>query len=195
MDQNKSPVVTDSKSLRAPQGVWMQNGKLFVADAQNHRVLIWNSIPTANEQPADIVLGQDNMNAADELDPIKKNITIGADSLLTPTSVSSDGVRLFVTDLGLNRVLIWNTIPTRNHQPADIGDQRGVQHHRGRGGTAGRRDARDFAQHPAGVARHQSGDRKYQRRATRCQRDRQCVVAGAGGGAGGNGAAVIRFYL
>ncbi|MFM2124142.1 MAG: hypothetical protein RL328_593, partial [Acidobacteriota bacterium] len=99
---------------------WMQNGKLFVADAQNHRVLIWNSIPTTNEQPADIVLGQANMTASEELDPIKKNITIAADSLLTPTSVSSDGVRLFVTDLGLNRVLIWNTIPTRDHQPADL---------------------------------------------------------------------------
>ncbi len=120
MDQNKTPVVTDAKSLRAPQGVWLQNGKLFVADAQNHRVLIWNSIPTVNEQPADIVLGQGNMNSNEELDPIKKNITIAADTLLTPTSVSSDGVRLFVTDLGLNRVLIWNTIPTQNHQAADI---------------------------------------------------------------------------
>lgn len=120
MDQNKTPVVTDAKSLRAPQGVWLQNGKLFVADAQNHRVLIWNSIPTVNEQPADIVLGQGSMTGNEELDPIKKNITIAADSLLTPTSVSSDGVRLFVTDLGLNRVLIWNTIPTQNHQAADI---------------------------------------------------------------------------
>ncbi|MEI9811533.1 MAG: hypothetical protein WDO18_02140 [Acidobacteriota bacterium] len=119
-DKNKAPVVTDAKSLRAPQGVWLQDGRLFVADAQNHRVLIWNSIPTANEQPADIVLGQENFTAAVELDPIKADITITADSLLTPTSVSSDGTRLFVTDLGLNRVLIWNSIPTRNHQPADV---------------------------------------------------------------------------
>ena len=120
LDQLKVPIVADAKSLRAPQGVWIQNGRLFVADAQNHRVLIWNSIPTTNEQPADIVLGQNSMNDSVELDPIKANITIAADSLLTPTSVTSDGVRLYVTDLGLNRVLIWNTIPTRNHQPADV---------------------------------------------------------------------------
>jgi hypothetical protein len=119
-DQNKTPIVTDAKSMRAPQGVWIQNGRLFVADAQNHRVLIWNSFPTTNEQPADVVLGQANFTDAVELDPIKTNITIAADSLLTPTSVTSDGVRLFVTDLGLNRVLIWNTIPSRNHQPADV---------------------------------------------------------------------------
>lgn len=120
MDKIKTPVVTDAKSLRAPQGVWLQNGKLFVADAQNHRVLIWNSIPTSNEQPADIVLGQNDMNGSDDPDPIKRNVTIAADSLLTPTSVSSDGTRLFVTDLGLNRVLIWNSIPTRNRQAADV---------------------------------------------------------------------------
>lgn len=119
-DQLKTPLVTDAKSVRAPQGVWLQNGRLFVADAQNHRVLIWNSIPTTNDQPADIVLGQANFTDAVELDPIKANITIGANSLLTPTSVTSDGIRLFVTDLGLNRVLIWNTIPTRNQQPADV---------------------------------------------------------------------------
>ena len=35
-------------------------------------------------------------------------------------AVSSDGVRLFVTDLGFNRVLIWNSIPTANHAPADV---------------------------------------------------------------------------
>jgi len=120
LDQIKAPIVTDAKSLRAPQGVWIQNGRLFVADAQNHRVLIWNSIPTTNEQPADIVLGQNSMTDSVELDPIKANITIAADSLLTPTSVTSDGVRLYVTDLGLNRVLIWNSIPSRNHQPADV---------------------------------------------------------------------------
>ncbi len=119
-DQVKTPIVTDAKSLRAPQGVWIQNGRLFVADAQNHRVLIWNTFPTANEQPADLVLGQNTFTDAVELDPIKNNITIAANSLLTPTSVTSDGTRVFVTDLGLNRVLIWNSIPTRNHQPADV---------------------------------------------------------------------------
>jgi uncharacterized protein (TIGR03437 family) len=120
LDQNKTPQVVDAKSLRAPQGVWLQGGRLFVADAQNHRVLIWNSIPTTNEAPADIVLGQASMTDAVELDPIKVNVAISANSLLTPISVTSDGTRLYVTDLGLNRVLIWNSIPTRNHQPADV---------------------------------------------------------------------------
>lgn len=120
LDQNKTPVVTDAKSLRAPQGVWLNGGRLFVADSQNHRVLIWNSVPTSNEQPADVVLGQNNFTDNVALDPVMQNVTITASTTLTPTSVSSDGVRLFVTDLGLNRVLIWNSIPTRNNQPADV---------------------------------------------------------------------------
>jgi phage tail sheath gpL-like len=114
------PVVVDSRSLRAPQGVWIQNGRLFVADTQNHRVLIWNSIPTQNEQPADLVLGQANFNVAVEPDLTKAQNDPHANNLLNPVSVTSDGQRLYVADLGNNRVLIWNSIPTSNQQPADV---------------------------------------------------------------------------
>ena len=115
-----SQQVVDNKSLRSPQGVWIQNGKLFVADTQNHRVLIWNSIPTQNRQPADVVLGQANFNVAVQPDLTKANTDAHANTLLNPVSVSSDGVRLYVADLGNNRVLIWNTIPTSNQKPADV---------------------------------------------------------------------------
>ena len=115
-----SQQVVDSRSLRSPQGVWIQNGKLFVADTQNHRVLIWNSIPTVNRQPADLVLGQGNFNVAVQPDLTKQDTNAHANTLLNPVSVSSDGTRLFVADLGNNRVLIWNSIPTVNTQPADV---------------------------------------------------------------------------
>ena len=115
-----SQQVVDNRSLRSPQGVWIQNGKLFVADTQNHRVLIWNSIPTQNRQPADVVLGQANFNVAFQPDLTKGNTDAHANTLLNPVSVSSDGVRLYVSDLGNNRVLIWNSIPTTNQAPADI---------------------------------------------------------------------------
>ena len=115
-----SKIVVDNKSFRAPQGVWIQNGKLFVADTQNHRVLIWNSIPTQNRQPADVVLGQANFNVAVEPDLTKGTTDAHANTLLNPVSVTSDGIHLFVADLGNNRVLIWNSIPTQNQQPADV---------------------------------------------------------------------------
>ncbi len=112
--------VPSQKSLRGPQGVWFQNGKLFVADDMNHRVLIWNSIPTSNYQPADLVLGQPNFSTAIEPDLTKKTLDAAANTLLNPVAVTSDGVHLFVSDLGHNRVLIWNSIPTQNQQPADV---------------------------------------------------------------------------
>jgi uncharacterized protein (TIGR03437 family) len=115
-----SQQVVDNKSLRGPQGVWIQNGRLYVADTQNHRVLIWNSIPTQNRQPADLVLGQANFNVAAQPDLTKQDTNAHANTLLNPVSVSSDGTRLYVADLGNNRVLIWNSIPTVNTQPADV---------------------------------------------------------------------------
>ncbi len=113
-------VVTNSTSLRAPQGVWIQNGKLFVADTQNSRVMIWNSIPTKNNQPANVVLGQPSFTSAPVLDLTQNNLAAAPNTMLNPISVTSDGVRLFVTDLGFNRVLIWNSIPTQTQQPADV---------------------------------------------------------------------------
>jgi uncharacterized protein (TIGR03437 family) len=114
------PIVVSASSLRAPQGVWLQGGKLFVADTQNNRVLIWNSIPTKNNQAADIVLGQPSFTTVVQIDQTKIPPGASTTSLLSPTGVSTDGTHLFVADLGYSRVLIWNSIPTRNTQPADV---------------------------------------------------------------------------
>jgi len=114
------PVAPTSSSLRAPQGVWFQGQQLFVADTQNNRVLIWNSIPTQNNQPASIVLGQPNFTTVPQFDQTKQSLNSSATTLLSPTSVTSDGRHLFVADEGYSRVLIWNSIPTTNTQPADV---------------------------------------------------------------------------
>ncbi|HEY6391029.1 MAG TPA: hypothetical protein VIX89_07115 [Bryobacteraceae bacterium] len=108
----------DNKSLRGPQGVWIQGTRLFVADTQNHRVMVWNSIPTSNYQPADYVLGEPNFSTAPPSTTLVSTPT--ASNLFSPVSVTSDGKRLLVTDLGHNRILIWNTIPTQTAAPADL---------------------------------------------------------------------------
>lgn len=115
-----APVTVTASSLRAPQGLWIQNSKLFVADTENDRILIWNSIPTQNNQPADLVLGQPNFTTAPQVNQVNLALPTSASIMLSPTSVTSDGTRLYVADLGYNRVLIWNSIPTTNQKPADL---------------------------------------------------------------------------
>jgi uncharacterized protein (TIGR03437 family) len=110
------PVVATASSFRGPQGVWIQSGKLFVADTQNNRVLIWNSIPTTNNQKADVVLGQPDFTTTTDQSTINPTST----TMLDPVSVTSDGVRVYVADLGYDRVLIWNSIPSSNNQAADV---------------------------------------------------------------------------
>jgi uncharacterized protein (TIGR03437 family) len=110
----------NSKSMRGPQGVWIQNGKLYVADTQNNRVLVYNQIPTANGVAADVVLGEPNFNTAVQPNLAAQTTSATASNMLNPVAVSSDGTHLFVTDLGYNRVLIWNSIPTTNGAPADV---------------------------------------------------------------------------
>jgi len=107
-------------SLRGPQGVWIQNGKLFVADTQNDRVLIWNSIPTTNGKPADVVVGAPSFTSYNAAAVANQSTSATSSNMLDPVSVTSDGTHLFVTDLGYNRVLIWNSIPTTNGVAADV---------------------------------------------------------------------------
>jgi uncharacterized protein (TIGR03437 family) len=110
----------NAKSMRGPQGVWIQNGRLYVADTGNNRVLIYNQIPTANGASADVVLGAPDFTTFVEPDLTQQKNNVTASLVLNPVAVSSDGVHVFVTDLGYNRVLIWNSIPTTNGVPADV---------------------------------------------------------------------------
>ena len=110
----------NAKTLRGPQGVWIQNGRLYVADTGNNRVLIYNQIPTANYAAADLVLGEPNFTTTAPPAVTALPTSATATSMLNPVSVTTDGTHLFVADLGYSRVLIWNSLPTQNQQPADV---------------------------------------------------------------------------
>ncbi len=114
-------LIPAANTLRGPEGVWIQGGQLYVADTMNNRVLVWKSWPATNGQAADMVLGQPNFTTQTQGDLTKATIPPpSASNMLNPVSVTSDGTRLFVSDLGQNRVLIWNSIPAQNDAPADV---------------------------------------------------------------------------
>ncbi len=102
--------------LNGPESVHAVDGKLIVADTENHRVLIWNTIPTKHGAPADLVLGQADFTRCDN----NRGGAPAANTLYSPSDVWSDGTRLIVADSDNHRVLIWNSFPTANGQPADV---------------------------------------------------------------------------
>ena len=104
-----------AQGLSSPVATFSDGTKLFVVDEYNNRVLIWDSIPTANQTAADLVLGQPDMTSDDG-----NNRSNGAQCLDSPRSVYSDGTKLYVTDGGNNRVLIWNAIPSVNQAAANV---------------------------------------------------------------------------
>ncbi|MBI1978304.1 MAG: NHL repeat-containing protein, partial [Candidatus Omnitrophica bacterium] len=107
---------TTQNNLNNPRGISTDGQKLFVVDQTNHRVLIWNSIPTTNNVPADVVIGQPNFTSG----TADQGGAAGANTLDLPTSVFSDGRRLFIADRNNSRVLIYNSIPSTNNASADV---------------------------------------------------------------------------
>ena len=107
-------VGTSAGQFRNPYGLRFVSGRLYVADTNNHRVL-WFDAPVAQGSLATRVLGQQNLTSggANSGGP-------AASTLLVPRGVFADGNRVLVADGGNHRVLIWNSLPTRDGQPADV---------------------------------------------------------------------------
>lgn len=115
-DMTSSPVLTcDTVHTSQPNGIWVYQNKLFVSDANHSRVLIWNQVPTSNGTAADMELGQTNLSTCtNPSTPTQSNLN-------SPRHLMIDARgRLIVADRAQNRLLIWNSIPTVNNQPADV---------------------------------------------------------------------------
>ncbi len=104
-------------SLNMPTGIACDGQTLAVADAWNHRILIWRSLPERANQPADIVLGQSDFAGGLAN---RGSREAGADTLNWCYGVTLAEGRLLAADTGNRRVLIWNSLPRRNGQAADI---------------------------------------------------------------------------
>jgi len=106
---------TSGAGLRYPRSVVYGGQRLFVTDASQHRVLIWNGLPAAGVA-ADLVLGQPDMTSSAE----NAGGAASASSLDWPSQLWTDGQRLMVADPMNNRVLLWSTIPQKSNAPADL---------------------------------------------------------------------------
>lgn len=113
---NFTDQVTTSSQTTTPNAVACAvsvTGKLAIA-SQSRRVQLWNSIPTTNGAPADVVLGKPDFTST------TGGVTASLMSDCNGVCFSPDGSKLIASDSINNRVLIWNTIPTVNGTPADV---------------------------------------------------------------------------
>ncbi|EAZ92421.1 NHL repeat-containing protein [Crocosphaera chwakensis] len=110
---NRGETDTAADRMHWPYGVMYHQGRLFVADTGNRRVLVWNELPTHNGQPADYVLGQVEMNRRDE----NGGGSPTASSMRWPHALAIWQDNLVLADAGNNRLMIWEGIPTENNTP------------------------------------------------------------------------------
>lgn len=103
---------TSATAFRGPQAVLIADGKLFLVDFSNSRVLIWNTVPKTTGVPADVVVGKPDLNSG--------VATCTASGLGSPEDIAVVDGKLIVVDGSNNRVLVWNTVPTTNGAPADF---------------------------------------------------------------------------
>ncbi|MCU0374765.1 MAG: hypothetical protein MUF24_05605 [Chitinophagaceae bacterium] len=107
-----------ASSLQYPSGVWTDGGRLIVADAWNHRVLIWHTLPTRHGQPADVVVGQQDY-VGNQPNGTGIGASPAANTLYWPYGVWSQNNALWIADTGNRRVLHFANIPTQNGAAAD----------------------------------------------------------------------------
>jgi hypothetical protein len=106
---------TTASTLSAPRGVWTDGTKLAIADTAANRVLLWDTFPTSDGQPADHVLGQPDFTSN-----TANNGGISAKSLDGPSAVAYNGSQLFIADTNNSRVLAWSSWPDTDHKAAAV---------------------------------------------------------------------------
>lgn len=101
------------KGLYLPTGVGVYEGRLFVADAWHHRILIWDTIPTESDTAPDVVLGQANFSEVE----MNRGGSVSATGLYWPYDMAYLHGWFYIADTGNRRVLGWRGIPEPDQHP------------------------------------------------------------------------------
>lgn len=123
------------RGMNLPTGVLIHEGRLIVADAWHHRILVWDSVPQASDTAPDLVIGQPDASAVVE----NRGAGCSASGFYWPFGIGVVGSAFWVADTGNRRVLGWTDGIPEAHQPADVvlGQPDATSHSENRGGDAG----------------------------------------------------------
>jgi hypothetical protein len=104
------------RGMRLPTGVIVHEERLVVADAWNHRLLVWDTVPEASDVAPDHVVGQPGPASVDE----NRGGACGPTGFYWPFGIAMIGGRCWVADTGNRRVLGWDGIPEPEQAPAVV---------------------------------------------------------------------------
>lgn len=100
-----------TENSRVEGSMAVADGKFFMVDSGNNRVLVYDEMPKNSSASATMVVGQPDLRSGgggQELGQFQ-----------SPSYVKVVDGKLYVMDTGNNRLQFWNTIPTVPGQPAD----------------------------------------------------------------------------
>lgn len=104
------------RGMNLPTGVLVHEGRLVVADAWHHRILVWEEVPRTSDVAPDLVLGQDGPGSVEP----NRGRDCSADTMYWPFGIAVVGGRFWAADTGNRRVLGWDGgLPTAD-RPADV---------------------------------------------------------------------------
>ncbi|MDZ7886271.1 MAG: NHL repeat-containing protein [Mycobacterium sp.] len=123
------------RGMNLPTGVLVHDGRLIVADAWHHRILVWDEVPVLSDTPPDHILGQPDSSG---IAP-NQGGQCSASTFYWPFGIAIVGTRFWVADTGNRRVLGWNGGLPDPGRPADIvlGQPDDTHREENRGGDAG----------------------------------------------------------
>jgi DNA-binding beta-propeller fold protein YncE len=98
--------------LFLPTGVMVTDGRLVVADAWHHRILVWDELPTTTGVAPSMVLGQSGLDGVDE--------GCGPQRFYWPFGIAMVDGCFWVGDTGNRRVLGWRDGLPGPGRPADV---------------------------------------------------------------------------
>ncbi|MGV0849632.1 NHL repeat-containing protein [Mycolicibacterium phlei] len=102
--------------MHLPTGVLVHEGRLIVADAWHHRILVWHRVPETDGCAPDLVLGQPDFSSVEP----NAGGECSRATLYWPFGIAVIGSVFWVADTGNRRVLGWRGGLPEPGRPADI---------------------------------------------------------------------------
>lgn len=102
-----------ANGMRLPTGVLVHEGRLVVADAWNHRLLVWDEVPAASAEAPDHVIGQPSPHDVTE----NRGGACGPLGFYWPFGIAVVAGWFWVADTGNRRVLGWPELPVDGEPP------------------------------------------------------------------------------